>query len=76
MCDKVIKTWLPDGRCCEKRPQKVMTANSLLFVLFGRKEDMKVVGVLVDVQKDGLRVTSIVTDTLDGRRVKVPAVKA
>ena len=46
-----------------------------LFVLFRRKEDMKVVRVFIDVEEDGLRVTSVVADALDGRCVEMPAVE-
>ena len=45
-------------------------------MLFRRKEDVKVVGVFVHVEEHGLRVATVVADTLNGRRVKVPAVQA
>ena len=44
-------------------------------MLLGRKEDVEVVGVFVDVEKDGLRVTPVVADALDGRSLKVPVVQ-
>ena len=44
-------------------------------MLLRREKDVKVIGVLVDVEKDTLGVTSVVTDALDGRGVKMPAVQ-
>jgi len=45
-------------------------------VLLGWKEDMKVIRVLVDIEKDAAGVTSVVTNTLDGGRIKVPVVQS
>ena len=44
-------------------------------MLFRWKEDVKVVGVFIDVEEDALRVASVMADALNGRGIEMPAVE-
>ena len=48
--------------------------HSPLFVALGGKEDVKIIRVLMYIEKDGLDVAAILTDTLDSTSRELPFV--